>query len=284
MTIEKTNIDLPLQPPLLIADVSGSTSWDEWLSETETKLKELGYRRYVQNYKNEDFCYWKTFKNNEDKILIMKHLNMKNIDLKSEDYFNELLKDTLKSNNFELLNLLLSKNLKMNIDKDNLSSLYDKIYKEFEPYSIDIINLLIERKIDINYKDKFNFPLLMIACIKNKSKDVNYLIEKGVNIEIKDYEEYTPLILSCDRGDFEIVKCLVEKGANLEAKDKNRWTPLMHACKYGYFEIVKYLVEKGSNVNTTDDSDYNPETPLKIAIYREHKNIAKYLIDNNAYI
>jgi len=47
---------------LLIASVSGSTSWDEWLSETETKLKELGYRRYVQNHKNEDFCYWKTFK------------------------------------------------------------------------------------------------------------------------------------------------------------------------------------------------------------------------------
>ena len=68
MTIKSTNIDLPLQPPLLIADVSGSTSWDEWLLETETKLKEIGYRRYVQNYKNEDFTYWKIFKNGEDKI------------------------------------------------------------------------------------------------------------------------------------------------------------------------------------------------------------------------
>ena len=68
MTIESTNVQLPLQPPLLIADVSGSTSWNEWLLETETKLKELGYRKYVQNHKNEDFCYWKTFKNGEDKI------------------------------------------------------------------------------------------------------------------------------------------------------------------------------------------------------------------------
>jgi hypothetical protein len=68
MTIESTNVQLPLQPPLLIADVSGSTSWDEWLLETETKLKEVGYRRYVQKHKSEDFCYWKTFKNGEDKI------------------------------------------------------------------------------------------------------------------------------------------------------------------------------------------------------------------------
>ena len=68
MTIESTNNDLSLQPPLLIADFSGSTSWDEWLSITETKLKEIGYRRYVQNHKKEDFSYWKTFKNGEDKI------------------------------------------------------------------------------------------------------------------------------------------------------------------------------------------------------------------------
>jgi hypothetical protein len=68
MTSEKTNILLPFQPPLLIEDVSGSTSWDEWLSETETKLKEIGYRKYIQNHKNEDFCYWKTFKNGEDEI------------------------------------------------------------------------------------------------------------------------------------------------------------------------------------------------------------------------
>lgn len=63
-----TNVQLPLQPPLLITDVSGSTSWDEWLSETETKLKELGYIRYFQNNKKEDFCYWKTFKKGEDKM------------------------------------------------------------------------------------------------------------------------------------------------------------------------------------------------------------------------
>jgi len=68
MKIESINIQLPLNPPLLIADVNCSTSWDEWLIETENKLKELGYRRYVQNHKNEDFCYWKTFKNGNDKI------------------------------------------------------------------------------------------------------------------------------------------------------------------------------------------------------------------------
>ena len=62
--MKNTNI----QSPLLISDIIGSADWDDWLSKTESKLKELGYRGNVQNHKNEDFSYWKTFKSGEDKI------------------------------------------------------------------------------------------------------------------------------------------------------------------------------------------------------------------------
>ena len=59
--MESTTQQLPLNPPLLIASVSGCTSWDEWLEKTELLLKELGYKKYKQNLKNEDFAYWKKF-------------------------------------------------------------------------------------------------------------------------------------------------------------------------------------------------------------------------------
>lgn len=49
-------------------DINNTTDWDNWLSEYESNLKNLGYVKYVQNHKNEDFCYWKIFKNGEDKI------------------------------------------------------------------------------------------------------------------------------------------------------------------------------------------------------------------------
>ncbi len=57
-----------VKPPLEKYINGKIMDWDSWLSEFETNLKELGYRKFVQNYKNEDFCYWKTFKNGEDKI------------------------------------------------------------------------------------------------------------------------------------------------------------------------------------------------------------------------
>ena len=67
MTIESTTKQSPLNPPLLIASVSGCTSWDEWLEKTELSLKEMGYRKYKQSLKNEDFAYWKSFYINENK-------------------------------------------------------------------------------------------------------------------------------------------------------------------------------------------------------------------------
>ena len=57
-----------VKPLLQQHTISGSTDWDSWLLEFETNLKEIGYIKFVQNHNNEDFCYWKTFKNGEDKI------------------------------------------------------------------------------------------------------------------------------------------------------------------------------------------------------------------------
>ena len=67
MIIESTTQQLPLNPPLLIASVSGCTSWNEWLEKTELSLKEIRYKKYKQSLKNEDFAYWKSFYINENK-------------------------------------------------------------------------------------------------------------------------------------------------------------------------------------------------------------------------
>lgn len=82
MTTESINDQLLHSPPLLIASVSGCTSWDEWLEKTELSLKELGYRKYKQSLKNEDFAYWKTFEGYQVGLFFYdfrKHQNQFNI-------------------------------------------------------------------------------------------------------------------------------------------------------------------------------------------------------------
>jgi hypothetical protein len=48
----------------LDADLS---SCEKWIKSVESKLKDSGYSRYEQNFKREDFAYWKTFRFNDKK-------------------------------------------------------------------------------------------------------------------------------------------------------------------------------------------------------------------------
>ena len=59
------------KPQLNVAALKGSESWESWLKSIEKALVELGYRRYVQHYKSEDFMYWKTFYDGEEKAYLV---------------------------------------------------------------------------------------------------------------------------------------------------------------------------------------------------------------------
>lgn len=52
----------------LFPDLMYVESKELWLEKTELKLKGLGYRKYHQNLKNEDFAYWKSFSDGDKKI------------------------------------------------------------------------------------------------------------------------------------------------------------------------------------------------------------------------
>jgi hypothetical protein len=55
-------------PQLGKTNVSGCTSWDEWLQITESELVELEFKKYNQNLKNEDYAYWQPFYINGKKV------------------------------------------------------------------------------------------------------------------------------------------------------------------------------------------------------------------------
>lgn len=47
---------------------NNTIDWDQYLIDLDTDLYSKGYRKYKQNYKNEDFCYWKTFNNKQYQV------------------------------------------------------------------------------------------------------------------------------------------------------------------------------------------------------------------------
>lgn len=48
-----------------IPEIINETDWDKWLTLVEGELKSRGYRRYNERMKNQDFTYWKVFKDSD---------------------------------------------------------------------------------------------------------------------------------------------------------------------------------------------------------------------------
>lgn len=176
---------------------------------------------------------------------------------------------------------------------------------------------VIENGANVNAKNEFGTPALMIACIKGNFDVVGYLVEKGADVNAKDKNGGTALIAASQYApfnvikfliennadvnaqtnkegiralnlamarnpfDFDVVKYLVEKGADVNAKDNRGITVLMDTCYSGRFDVVKYLVEKGAKVNAKDDKGW---TPLMWASSFGHLDVVKYLVEKGADI
>lgn len=60
-------LDLTNEPDI----ISMNIDWEDWLSALDKKVTEIGYRKYNQSHKGENFAYWKSFyddKEEEKKI------------------------------------------------------------------------------------------------------------------------------------------------------------------------------------------------------------------------
>ena len=56
---------------LQLFPITDDMSWDEWLEAIEKALRAIGYTKYIQHYKTEDFMYWKTFNDEDGKKMYM---------------------------------------------------------------------------------------------------------------------------------------------------------------------------------------------------------------------
>lgn len=110
---------------------------------------------------------------------------------------------------------LFDNNALMNVNE------YEQIVNE--NIEVNTVNLLIEKGININYRNKYNeTPLILFVKMCGMHlKVVRLLLEKNVDVNIQDTDHGTALMYAVERGKFEIVKLLLDNGAdpNLEYYD-----------------------------------------------------------------
>jgi len=88
--------------------------------------------------------------------------------------------------------------------------------------NMEIFNLLLEKKCDINLTDEVNGNSpLMLATSLNMVNIVKALIKEGADVNLADWSSKTPLHCAAAAGFGEVAKALVDAKAEVKAEDEN---------------------------------------------------------------
>ena len=138
-----------------------------------------------------------------------------------------------------------------------------------------IVSQLIKAGIDINAKNISGETALRAACKEGQEAVVTQLIEARADVNVKDKMGATALMIACAEGQEAVVSKLIEAKSDLDIVSNYGKTALMYACRKGHGEIVTQLIEAGADVNTKDSKG---KTAYDYAVDRGHASLANRVI------
>jgi len=122
-----------------------------------------------------------------------------------------------------------------------------------------IAQALLEKKAEVNTKDRAGRTPLHAAVMLGHVEVVNLLLEKRANVNAKtSFHDITPLHFAARHDHIKVVRLLLKKEANVNAQNEYGRTPLHEAVQHDHIEVVRLLLEKGANVNAQDSAGRTP--------------------------
>ncbi|KAJ5558705.1 SPX N-terminal [Penicillium sp. DV-2018c] len=122
---------------------------------------------------------------------------------------------------------------------------------------IDIVQLLVDAGVDINYQDEQGETALHVAARFGHDECAQILLD-GNDDQKADTElaentyGWTPLFIACVDGRLDVAKRLIAAGADVDRFDTSGWTAKEHAALRGHLDIARCLAEVSPGVPTTD--------------------------------
>lgn len=145
---------------------------------------------------------------------------------------------------------------------------------------------------DVNKKIKFGtrgkVTPIVVAVVAGKAKICKLLINEGADVKFKWMQNKTLLYwcagaehVNNDMNHDKVAQLLIDNGLDVNAELTGKakgMTPLYIAARSGNFEVAKVLIKNGANVNARHKRLGN--TPLDVAVSKEHKKIADLIRKN----
>lgn len=264
---------------------------------------------------------------------LIRLLRNKGYDINANTRYNETPMERWASSNCseELYYFLLNNGAKptertleaalKNSNKDIIISLLkhvelkpEFVYSVAENRNEGILELLIEKGIDINYKHLKLIHVIHHFINKKRWDIMDKLVTAGINKEVLTNQGETPFMLALKIwGDESRIMKLLDLGFSPLGTDRSGMTALSYACTLGYdrlvkrllsnwnfnvnkvsrdgkaplgyacnkpkLEVIELLLSKGANPNTKDNFG---SVPLDIAVLYKNIPIAKTLIEHGS--
>ena len=177
----------------------------------------------------------------------------------------------------EIVRLLL--NAGIDLHREDPKRRYNALMKAAEHNRLAVVELLVSKGAQVNYRNTFGVTPLMAAAQKGHAEIVEFLLSKKADVNAATLIGYTALTYALDFDQPDIADMLLEAGANVKVTDNRNRTALMHAAGQGYADIVRRMVEKGADINAKAETG---ETALLLANNKTFTDIVSYLIEKGA--
>jgi uncharacterized protein len=127
--------------------------------------------------------------------------------------------------------------------------------------SVQVVRLLVSRKVDLNAKTPVGETALMLASFIPDAPG-----EPGV---------------PPGSARMEILRVLVEAGASLD--NPGNFTAVSYAAYAGHVEILRYLLDRGASPDGgATGAEYRYPTPLAMAVMNDRSDAARLLLERGA--
>ncbi|MEX0849122.1 MAG: ankyrin repeat domain-containing protein [Candidatus Dependentiae bacterium] len=145
-----------------------------------------------------------------------------------------------------------------NVDAQNAYGWTPLMYAVIDPYKVKLVNLLIEKKADVNLVDEYGRTALMHAVQDGKTlENVKALIAAGADVNVQDVDGNTALMYAAKmygQDALAKVNLLLEAGAEVNMQNNEGETAYLNAID---IHVKKALIDAGA------DSKIEPDYLLK---------------------
>lgn len=134
--------------------------------------------------------------------------------------------------------------------------------------SPDAVQVLIDRRADVNSVQERNFTALMFAAAEGHADVIRVLIDNGADPSIATVEStkperrpaggMTPLLFAARQGHMDAVRALLDGGADINQMSADDTSPLLIALVNGHYELGELLLERGADPSLADSKGRAP--------------------------